>query len=269
MDYTKYILYTIVLLILVYFLYNLSFKRPKKKIDVVIARYAESLEWLYHPDILSYLQNNEYIDTRIIVYNKGPDIPLHLNNYNNINIEIINLPNVGRCDHMYLYHIISNYDNLADITLFLPGCADMKLKIERLLFCFEKTYTTLNSVFIADKENLNSLYNFHMDSWLSSDKVNRKHINNSMMLKSNIRPFGKWYEKVYGNKEITHSVYYGIFSVSNKHIKNSSLEFYKELISYVDTHYNPEVGHYLERTWIVNFQPVEDSCYYYGFVTWK
>ena len=41
----------------------------------------------------------------------------------------INLPNIGREAHTYLYHIINNYDNLADINVFLPGSVDTTHKM--------------------------------------------------------------------------------------------------------------------------------------------
>jgi hypothetical protein len=42
--------------------------------------------------------------------------------------KIVNLPNVGKCDHTYLYHIINNYNNLSKILVFLPGSINMENK---------------------------------------------------------------------------------------------------------------------------------------------
>jgi len=68
------------------------------KTEIVVARYNENLSWLKKlpKDII------------ITVYNKGND---------DINIPSIKLPNIGRESHTYLYHIIKNYNNLADQTI--------------------------------------------------------------------------------------------------------------------------------------------------------
>ncbi len=78
---------------------------PKKMdtTEMVVARYNEDLSWL--SDVSD--------DIKIIVYNKGqPDVAQY---------PIITLPNIGRESHTYLHHIITNYDNLADVTIFCQG----------------------------------------------------------------------------------------------------------------------------------------------------
>lgn len=67
--------------------------------EIVVARYNEDISWL-----------NE-IDLKKIIYNKGND---HIENS-------IKLPNIGRETQTYFYHIVNNYDNLADWTFFIQG----------------------------------------------------------------------------------------------------------------------------------------------------
>lgn len=77
----------------------------KNNVEIVVARYNEDLSWI-----------NEYPFNQFeyIVYNKGDN-----NNFVKTNVkEIVRLPNVGRCDHTYLYHIVANYDNLSNIIVF-------------------------------------------------------------------------------------------------------------------------------------------------------
>ena len=74
------------------------------KTEIVIARYNENLDWL------KKIKKSK--DLKITVYNKGP---------NDIDVPFIPLPNIGRESHTYLYHIIHNYDNLADQTIFCQG----------------------------------------------------------------------------------------------------------------------------------------------------
>lgn len=77
-------------------------KFDKNQIEMVVARYNENIDWtLAYNDI-------------VILYNKGSQNIKGLNN-------IINIPNLGREGHTYLYHIINNYDNLKNKTVFTQG----------------------------------------------------------------------------------------------------------------------------------------------------
>ena len=89
------------------------FNRRNLAFEVVIARYNEKVDWIVKefPWILEEPSNKA-----ITVYNKGIDnlsLP--------VNIKIVDLPNIGRETHSYFYHIINNFDNLADRVLFLQG----------------------------------------------------------------------------------------------------------------------------------------------------
>jgi hypothetical protein len=74
------------------------------KTEIVVARYNENLDWL------KKIKKSK--DIKITVYNKGPS---------DIDVPFIQLPNIGRESHTYLYHIINNYDKLADQTIFCQG----------------------------------------------------------------------------------------------------------------------------------------------------
>jgi hypothetical protein len=68
--------------------------------QIVVCRYNEDISWT------KSLEN-------VIIYNKGEAVKS--------NHKVINLPNLGMFHGSQLYHIIENYDNLADITLFIQG----------------------------------------------------------------------------------------------------------------------------------------------------
>lgn len=70
-----------------------------KTVDFVVASYKENLDWL------------KDVKHNIVLYNKNKDNK----------IPAIQLENVGRESHTYLYHIINNYDNLAETTIFCQG----------------------------------------------------------------------------------------------------------------------------------------------------
>jgi len=79
-------------------------------VDVVVSRYKEDFAWIK--------KISKFVD-RIFLYNKsGLSIP---DRWNTANSRIIDLENIGRESDTILYHIIANYDDLADITIFSQG----------------------------------------------------------------------------------------------------------------------------------------------------
>jgi hypothetical protein len=228
----------------------------ERTIDLVIAYYKENLDWL-----------KEYKDIqfhKVYIYNKGPNKApeVHLN----VPIIEIKLENIGRCDHTYLYHIIENYNNLADITIFSPGSTRLPHKKAQFDFVAKKTNETKQTVFKGVYYNnvVKDNYDFQLEKWRSSNKNNNDGDEKSKLALANIRPFGKWYENHFSNIHIHMINYFAIFSVSKEHIKHHSLEYYKQLIKEFPNHSNPEVGHYFERAWVAVFDPIPKECLYYG-----
>ena len=220
-------------------------------VEIVISRYNEHLDWINTEPF------NEY---PIIVYNKGTN-----NNFlksDNIK-EIIDVPNVGKIDHTILYHVISHYDNLADITIFLPGSTNMSNKIEKAKEIISEVKKRKTSVYICTKNfGLKELYDFSIDSWKTSYIDNKNDDVDNEMIPSQIRPFGKWYEKHFGDKPLDCSSYGTIFAISKKDILKEPISYYKNIISELETHPNPEVGHYTERAWASIFNLEKNSKIY-------
>ena len=69
-------------------------------VRLVIAKYKEVVTWI-----------NKIKEHKITIYDKS-DTPI---------INSIKLPNIGRETHTFLHHIVENYDNLDDVTVFLQG----------------------------------------------------------------------------------------------------------------------------------------------------
>lgn len=70
-----------------------------KNVEIVIAKYKEDIDW------------TEFVSHPVTIYDKSEN-PLS---------GAIPLPNIGREAHTFLYHIVTNYENLADVTLFIQG----------------------------------------------------------------------------------------------------------------------------------------------------
>lgn len=229
-------------------------------IDIVIARYAEPLTWLcsdFFRDLCES-KNNTGVVINLHIYNKGGFFQLPDCIPRNVNIYMHQLKNVGRCDHTYLYHICRNYKTLANVTIFLPGSCDMESKAERTVNIIQHAFTYMNTAMICQDvgDVKNALYDFQLDGWLSSNQVNATSNQDPSMQPSPIRPFGKWFEYVFGADKVTRCVnWFGILAVSKTDILHRPHEFYYQLLSMLDNHNNPEVGHYIERSWYAIFNP--------------
>jgi len=212
----------------------------KKNIIVVVSRYNEDLHWI-----------NEYPfnQFKYIVYNKGDN-----DNFNKSNVEkIIKLPNVGMCDHTYLYHIIKNYYDLNDITVFLPGSVyqgHKKNKAVNLLNCIINSKFQ-NAYFIGVHCNsvLQKFYNFTIDTHSSINRENNLKNRNTRLLKCQIRPFGSWYKYFLQNTKSNWYCYNGIFSFDKRDIIQHNIRRYISLIQTVNFYSNHEAAHYIERSW--------------------
>jgi hypothetical protein len=175
---------------------------------------------------------------------------------------IFNLDNVGRCDHTYLYHIINNYNNLADITIFLPGSGNINVKLAKIKNLIRLIIKHNSAIFLPNNHCNNvkdELYNFTLDEWVSTDIQNKNLNPESKLELSEIRPFGKWYEYYFNDIIIHHITYFGIFSVDKRDILQHSKEYYEYLIKQLSNSSNPEVGHYFERAWCAVFYPMKHT----------
>lgn len=220
-----------------------------KPIQIVVSRYNEDLEWLKREDL----------QFPVIIYNKGDND----NFYKPKNSKVINLPNLGREGETYLHHIVDNYDNLEELTIFLPGSADMKNKIEKLNRIMKSINKEIKTTFPIEKKDNNNFikdyfYGFKLDNWKSTNNDNSNKNSESNLTISEIRPFGKWYEKTF-DKNVKYFSYNGIFSVSKDHIHQYSKEYYENLQKQLLVSSNPEVGHYFERAWVAVFGVTDNA----------
>jgi len=254
------ILIIIFLLIIYYLTYDNVFENfESNQIQLIISRYNEDLEWL---------KKEPYNKYSNIIYNKGEN-----NNFfqNENIIKTINLPNVGREGHTYLYHIIQNYDNLSKINVFLPGSLNIEHKNNKAARLLNELDKSNKNIIIGKNVNnvKNYLHNFSLNEYMSSDEKNREINPESKLELSKIRPFGKWYEDKFNNIDVKYQMFHGIFSVSREEIQQHPKSYYENLISELENSSNPEVGHYFERSWNAVFHPMDKSIFIEGFTPLK
>ena len=215
-----------------------------KNIEIVVARYNEDLKW-----VTEYPFNQ----FKYIIYNKGINSK-YKKPKNYIEFKI---PNVGRCDHTYLYHIVNNYNNLENITIFLPGSVQMDRKKSIAIRLINNILSSKSAVFLGHKtDNIQKLFgNFTLDTWTASEGKNKMLNNECILQPAILRPYGKWYQFFFGKDVVKHYALCGIFSMSKFDIIKYSVNYYLNFLNSVNTHSNPEVGHYIERSWAAIFNP--------------
>jgi len=213
------------------------------QLELVISRYNEDLEWLKEEPFNKY---------PITCYNKG------INNsfYKPSNMKIINIENVGRCDHTYIYHIVNNYDTLSNYIMFLPGSCNIEYKKNKAILWIYEIEKTKTSIFIGlklEKGIQDTLFDFQIDEYVCSDYKNYILNPEKKLQLHNVRPFGKWYNKHFTDNKFYYVSYGGVIGVSKNNIMTTSKEKYITFLNELNQHSNPEVGHYFERAWCAIF----------------
>ena len=205
-------------------------------VEIIISRFNEDLNWLMEAPFNLF---------QYIVYNKGNN-----ENFNKTNVKrIINIENVGKCDHTFLFHIIENYDNLANITVFFPGSLDMIYKKNKAKLLLNKIIQSnfINACFIGyyHKSIRESYHNFQLNKYKTLNEKNLLLNSEKKLHKALIRPYGNWYRFFFGNSQSHWVTFWGIFSIDKRDIIQHPINRYQALINTVNKNSNPEAGHYI------------------------
>lgn len=216
-----------------------------RPVQIIVARYNETLEWMKEEPFNLF---------RYIVYNKGIN-----EDFEKCNVDkVINLPNIGRCDHTYLYHIVHNYNNLNYINVFFPGCLNVEFKKTEAKLILYGIIKHRQAIFSGNyvKSIQREFGNFTLDRWSSTDPLNYSLNPENKTHKALIRPYKRWYKFMFGNINVNYYCLYGILSINKFDIIKHNIHRYIRLLNAVSVHSNPEVGHYIERSWAAIFHPL-------------
>ena len=284
-------LFCILFILIVVSLYYLSFfshcfyshpqfcKTKPFRIRFVVARFKEDMKWTC--DLSSSMLKDQSTHSRILsghtppvfdlwTYNKGcnENEPILTITCDSEEIKMekrtICLPNIGRCDHTFLYYIVTEYDHLPDISIFLPASSNDAHKQERKKQVIMNAILSKDTVMVGPPYSLEECKDFSLDEWKATNIANQEHNPESKLLPANPRPLGPWFEKYIGlDRPIRAFTYFGIFAVHRRHILQHPKSFYENILSTVDHHSNPEAGHYIERSWSAIFWPYPESCLYH------
>ena len=202
------------------------------------------------------------------IYNKGSPKTAKLPK-----ATVVDVPNYGKDVHTVLYHVTTNYSNLADATFFLHGSVntdDMKKHyyhlIKRRLTVDPKSAIVCA---VSDRNRIdNALEYFKIDTYMNTNHKNRIANPNSKLEPANVRPLGKWFEKYFPGETLDCITFKGIFAVSREDVLKRPKSFYETLLTQVSLQ-DPEVAHYIERLWISVFSIAKENYLTYnptGFI---
>ncbi|KIX04639.1 uncharacterized protein Z518_05509 [Rhinocladiella mackenziei CBS 650.93] len=242
-----------------------------RPLDLVIAHYNESLAWLSSCSRLA------------TIYSKG-DRPQTSQDNSPVYREVKALPNWGRESHTYLHHIVHNYDNLAEVTLFLQGNihdenngtpSHTDLTLDEIVG-MAKRLTDLPPMLVVGEDQLQYQ---PQGGVLPLGKVNTFSDWDAVVYKD------EWVERrgrglirsKYTPKQFWNYIFNGatreqdaswaepptevrwtqgaLFAVTRQTIQRRPKEVYQRMYEYFDglMERNPEEGHYMERFWLSIF----------------
>ena len=219
-----------------------------KPFEIVVSRFRENISWL---------ADEQFSNDFKTIYNKGlPDIE-KFDKFTLCNQVV--LPNVGREGQSFLYHIVHNYDRLADVSIFLPGSCMDEIKVSKTVEVIRRAKETRNTV-ISGKwydDIRTNLSQFSIDSWVGLSTENKSAQPSSSCAPASYRPFGRWFDHYIGRDVRVHvACFTSTLAVSRDHILQQPLAKYEELLAAMSKHSNPEDGHFLERAWEALFSPI-------------
>ncbi|KAI4153491.1 MAG: hypothetical protein L6R39_001558 [Caloplaca ligustica] len=213
--------------------------------EIVVSHYNEDLSWLKQ-------HNNE-----CCIYSKGgskntPELPF----------TFTPLPNIGREGHTFLHHIVSQYDKLADVTLFVQGRIDDHVDL---------TLDEMKERAMSVSPGQVRTYPFreleHFDHWggIPWDEYPCwKRWSSMDTQKMGATPLQLFQDYIMESDRVPVAIGFApgaIFAVRKETIHQHSKVYYQRLLERMFlgdmAHVNPETGHYMERFWLAMFNPDE------------
>ena len=203
--------------------------------SLIISRFDEDLNWL-----------KSINNFKKIIYNKGHKIQ------DNSLGEIININNVGRESHTWIYHILNNYEKLDDINIFLQGRIDdlgcMAYKDPNYYINPVKKYG-----FAASRYGVLSPLHWGWHVGVERDKRYKDSWINGQISRSKIG-FRNFSKNLFPEIPlIVATSYGGCFAIKKELIQKYDVTFYENLLKILSHHKNPIEGHYMERLWCYMF----------------
>jgi hypothetical protein len=210
----------------------------EKSYKLIVARYNENLDWVNHFE--SYQ-----------IYNKGvKDLaPHHQAN-------AVQLPNVGREAHTYLYHIINNYDNLEDVLIFSQGTVFHHTYHQDMNEFKRRALDIDRHGFSVDLGNISGLIGDNSETFSLHGHGGKLYYTgeDGRPRDASVPPYyqlGTWWKRATDETYArSRSVFWGAtFSVKKEFVLKRSLESYMRIFGTLCGNRNSLEAHFCERTW--------------------
>ena len=243
-------------------------RKQDHEYDIVVSMCNGNLD-----HIEGYREINGYKLRKLFVYAKcGKNVTLP----RDVSYEI--LPNVGRCDHTYAYHMRKQYDALAPITIFLKDTvvvhqagapispkAMLKLIHRSGFACGQKPYN-----WYSIWHDPRWLLNFSKSSYVTHSGSKLGYHDDALHFKSNMSNLREWLIKVaaspggvtqensFVKTKIQRPIpvcYGGVFAVAQSQIQRVPREIWKGIETALSRGDNIEEGHFMERSWALLLAP--------------
>ena len=200
-------------------------------------------------------------DVDIIIYDKGEPVAPQIRERAK---RVVRLPNTGREGHTYLWHIVENYDDLADVTFFSQGNCKPHLKGKKIPYFFDFKNVEeecARHAYLATTASSRSLSSWKRGRKNPPDHLTRALDTGRWRASRSKMTFPEWWTKYVRQELPTHDevrfAWGGTFSVTKNYILSNSKRYYKKLLHTLTGGVNPEEGHYMERAWSYIFKPDE------------
>jgi hypothetical protein len=209
---------------------------------IVVARYEEDIEWL------------KPLSEHCKIYNKGKTF------WRSEEWDIHRLDNVGRESHTYLTYILENYDNLPEVIAFTQGYikdhTDCIIEQGKIDYPYDSVQFLKRMIIDALHFGISHNYLKHpYHDWFDKAYLFKIH-NFKGITQDSSMTFGKWFGTNVGPDfplSEDFKVYLGaVFAVKRECILVRSREYYEGILQQLQTP-NPEIGHFMERSWYYIF----------------
>jgi hypothetical protein len=221
--------------------------------QVVVVRFTEPWEkiWELHGLLAGAFTR---VTWKMLVYNRRQeDMPLA--STVPANTEVMYLRNVGREAYAIHHFLYTNYDQLPDYFIVIPGAwwpPSIRLDALHMILRYHGAEHFLP---YPARVPWDTEQHFQVEKWLGNTDINREEVKKQPFTLASIRPFGAWYKARIPVPYTNLVSLCGIFAVWKDKITRYPREMYDSWMKELEEGGpNPEVGHYWERTWYSLFR---------------
>eukprot|EP00466_Bigelowiella_natans_P015623 jgi/Bigna1/127230/aug1.4_g1938 len=217
----------------------------KNSVDIVLAHYNENLTWTGE-------FNKAHPGANFRIYSKSSK------RVSDGNVTEY-LPNVGRESHSYLHHIVKNYDDLADWTIFSqaaePAWGFFSMK-ESGHMCSGSKF---EDYLLPRKEGWYMVYTVasHFPDGAQNDRLDMMFRNKTAVGSACPVHRSEGWGRLQTFESLTVTFANGArFAASKQRIRMRPKSYYEDLLELVSWHTDPIQGFYLEAMWYDVFHPM-------------